>query len=103
VDAGEVLEEAAAREVREEVGVDVRIDALLGVYSEPGEPVIFIAYAGSIIGGAPAAGDEAIEVGLFPADALPPLAFSHDDQVMAQWRAQVAPDAGTGRAREQQS
>lgn len=95
VDAGEVLEEAAAREVREEAGVDVAIEALLGAWSEAGEPVIFIAYAGSITGGTPSAGDEAIEVALFAPDALPPLAFVHDDQVMAAWRAHRAAARGT--------
>jgi len=86
-DAGEVLEDAAAREVREEAGVEVRIDALLGVYSEAGDPVIFIAYAGSITGGTPAAGEEASAVAFYDASALPPLAFVHDDRVMEAWRA----------------
>ena len=95
VDAGEVLEAAAAREVLEEAGVDVRLDALLGAYSEPGEPVIFIAYAGSITGGTPVAGDEAIEVALFAPGDLPPLAFGHDDEVMAAWRAHRAGAGGT--------
>ena len=70
VDAGEVVEEAAAREVREEAGVGVSIDALLGVYSESDEPVIFIAYAGSITDGDQTAGDEASEVAAFDANAL---------------------------------
>ena len=33
VDRGEVVEEAAVREVREETGVEIRLDSLLGVYS----------------------------------------------------------------------
>ena len=86
VDAGEVVEDAAVREVREETGVDVRLDGLLGVYSQPGEQVIFVAYAGTIVAGEPSAGDEAIEVGLFAPDALPALAFDHDDQIMDTWR-----------------
>ncbi|MEI7925890.1 MAG: NUDIX domain-containing protein [Chloroflexota bacterium] len=103
VDAGEILEAAAAREVREEAGVAVRIDALLGAYSEADEPVIFIAYAGSITGGTPAPGDEAIEVGVFAPDALPPLAFVHDDRVMAAWRAHRAGrDAAADGTKEQQ-
>ena len=93
VDAGEVLEAAAAREVREEAGVEVRIDALLGAYSEADEPVIFIAYAGHLVSGTPTAGDEAFEVALFAPDALPPLAFVHDDRVVAAWRAHRAADA----------
>ncbi|MFA7249017.1 MAG: NUDIX domain-containing protein [Dehalococcoidia bacterium] len=90
VDAGEVLEAAATREVLEEAHVEVRIEALLGVYSEADEPVIFIAYAGSMIGGTPSPGDEAIEVGLFAPHDLPRLAFPHDDRVLgawAEWRA----------------
>ena len=87
VDAGEILEVAAAREVREEAGVEVRIDALLGAYSEADEPVVFIAYAGHIVGGTPVGGAETSDVALFaPAD-LPPLAFVHDDQVIEAWRA----------------
>ena len=87
VDAGEVLEVTAAREVREEAGVEVRIDALLGAYSEAGEPVVFLAYAGRIVAGALAGSDETSDVTLFAPDDLPPLAFVHDDQVIEAWRA----------------
>jgi 8-oxo-dGTP diphosphatase len=86
VDAGEVVAEAAAREVREEAGVEVRVDALLGVYSTRGNPVVFIAYAGTIVSGDPFPGDEAFEVGLFAPDALPDLAFPHDPAIMEAWR-----------------
>jgi ADP-ribose pyrophosphatase YjhB (NUDIX family) len=86
VDAGEAVSEAAVREVREETNVEVHIDRLLGVYSRPGETVVFIAYAGSIVDGTPAPGDEAFEVGLFSPDALPELAFPHDEDIVAAWR-----------------
>lgn len=87
VDAGEVVEEAAARECREETGLDVSIDAILGVYSAPGERVIFIAFAGTAIGGRLEAGEECMEVGVYPPDALPELAFPNDDAILAAWRA----------------
>lgn len=87
VDAGEVVEAAAAREVLEETGVHVQLDALLGVYSEAAEPVVFVAYAGTIVSGEPIAGDEALEVGFFAPDALPELPFPHDARVMAAWHA----------------
>jgi ADP-ribose pyrophosphatase YjhB (NUDIX family) len=86
VDAGEVVEDAAAREVLEETGVTVRLDGLLGVYSEPGNQVVFVAFAGTPIAGEPVAGDEAFEVGYFPAGALPDLPFPHDGRVLDAWR-----------------
>ena len=36
VEAGETVEEARTREVKEEVGVDVRLEGLIGVYSTRG-------------------------------------------------------------------
>jgi ADP-ribose pyrophosphatase YjhB (NUDIX family) len=88
VDAGEVVEAAAAREAFEEAGVHVRIDGLLGVYSTAGNPVVFVAYAATVLDGEePAAGEEAYEVGLFPLDTLPDLAFPHDPAILAAWRA----------------
>ena len=86
VDAGEVLEEAAAREVVEEANVEVAVDALLGAWSTAGNPVVFLAYAGHVVAGTPAPGDEAFEVAWYPADALPPLAFDHDAEVVDAWR-----------------
>lgn len=86
VDAGEVLEEAAAREVQEETNVEVAVDHLLGAWSDAGNPVVFLAYLGRVIAGTPTPGPEASEVAWFAADALPPLAFDHDDEVIAAWR-----------------
>ena len=85
VDAGEVVEAAAVREVLEETGVEVRLERLLGVYSTAGERIIFIAYAGSVVGGRLTAGDETLEVGAFDPRALPALAFPHDAEILATW------------------
>ena len=95
VDAGEVVEDAAVREVIEETGVTVRLDGLLGVYSEPGNQVVFVAFAGTPIAGEPAPGDEAFEVGYFPVDALPDLPFPHDARVLDAWRAHRAGGSST--------
>ena len=86
VDAGEVVEEAALREVREETGVEVALDRLLGVWSHADDPVIFVAYAGHHVAGEAAAGPEAFEVAYFDPDELPDLPFPHDQEVMAAWR-----------------
>ena len=90
VDAGEVVEAAAVRECEEETGLEVSIDKLLGVYSVSGERVIFVAFAGTAVGGKLEAGEECIEVGVFPPDALPELAFPNDQAIMEAWNAHRA-------------
>jgi ADP-ribose pyrophosphatase YjhB (NUDIX family) len=89
VDRGEVVEDAAAREALEETGLEVRITGLIGVFSEPGGSVVFVMYEGEpATGGDPVAGPEALEVGFFAPDGLPPLAFAHDARIIERWRAQ---------------
>jgi 8-oxo-dGTP diphosphatase len=85
VDAGEIPEEAAIREVEEETGIQVQLDRMLGVYSKAGERVIFIAYAGHAVGGRLEAGEECTEVKTFPPDGLPQLAFPNDGAILDAW------------------
>lgn len=95
VDAGEVLEDAAVREVLEETGVHVAIDRLVGAWSGPDSAVVFLAYAGHVTGGEAAPGDEALAVDWFALDALPPLAFSHDGEIVEAWRSGTGAPART--------
>ncbi len=93
VDRGEVVEEAAAREVREEVNLPVRIDRLLGLYSAAGNPVVLAVYAATPLADEFTAGEEVSAVALFdPAD-LPPLAFPHDARIIADYLAAQRPPA----------
>jgi ADP-ribose pyrophosphatase YjhB (NUDIX family) len=96
VDAGEKVEEAAIREVEEETGIKVRIDQLLGVYSTAGERTIFIAYAGSAVGGELSAGEECLEVRAFAPEDVPNLAFPHDDAILRAWARRSERDTGSG-------
>lgn len=83
VDVGETVEQAAIREAKEEVCLDVSLTCLLGVYSDPARDArghtvtaIYIATATGI----PQAADDAKNVKIFNIDALPTqLAFDHDD------------------------
>ena len=86
VDRGEVVEEAAAREVEEETGLLVKIEGLVGLFSEAGSPTIVAAFAGVETGGILQAGPEALEVAFFNLDSLPPLAFPRDFQMLHRWR-----------------
>ena len=86
VDAYEDVHEAAVREAREETGLAVTIEHLLGVYQEPNSRVIYLAFAATAGEGEPTPGDECTDVRFFPPDALPPPAFHHDAAIIAAWR-----------------
>jgi len=86
VERGEVVETAAIREVREEVGLAVTVGPVLGVLSEPGEPVVLLPYPALTATGVPVPGDDLVELGWFAPDALPTLAFDHDTHIIQLWR-----------------
>lgn len=87
VNRGEVLEEAAVREVLEEMAITVELRGLVGAYSTPGEAVILIVYAGYLLSGTPTPdGHEVEAIQRFRPDHLPALAFAHDAQIIADWR-----------------
>ena len=77
---------AAKREVLEETGLKVEVTEVVGVYSQPGHPVILIIYDSRIVEGAPEPGPEVLELGFFPTEELPPLAFHRDRQVLESWQ-----------------
>ena len=86
IDRGEVVENAAIREVWEETGLRVKVGELIGLFSESGDPVIVAVFAASEIGGELEPGPEALEVGFFPVDDLPELAFPRDQYVLSKWQ-----------------
>jgi 8-oxo-dGTP diphosphatase len=81
VDVGETVTRAAVREAKEETGLDVTLDALLGCYSDPARDprghtasLVYIAHAS----GEPLADDDAANLALFdPARIDVQLAFDH--------------------------
>jgi 8-oxo-dGTP diphosphatase len=78
LDAGEDPRGGAVREVREETGLTVAVDAFLGAFIEPDprEPSVFLLFEGHVVAGTMRAADDADRVAFFAADELPPLAFA---------------------------
>ncbi len=80
VDVGETVEEAAVREANEETGLDVELQGLVGVFSDPDRDprghTVSICFA-ALGQGTPRASSDAQDVALFDLDELPALAFDH--------------------------
>ena len=81
VDVFETVESACVREAKEETSLDVRLNVLLGVYSDPKRDprghTVSAAYVCEIVGGELKAADDAKKAKWFSLDDLPKLAFDH--------------------------
>ncbi len=82
VEIGERVEDACKREMREETGLDVHIERLLGVYSDPkrdprfhSASCVFVCHAS----GMPRGGDDAKEAKIYRLEDIPlsDLVFDH--------------------------
>jgi ADP-ribose pyrophosphatase YjhB (NUDIX family) len=71
VDRGEPLTSAAIREAREECGLDVRLDALVNIYSYAGRAPVIVVYAATATGGTLCVDDESLEVVELETSAIP--------------------------------
>lgn len=85
MDIGETFAQSAIREVKEETGFDVRIDRIIGIYSDPGHVFAYsdgevrqefnICLAATIVGGRLAVSRESTDVRFFSFDELDGLAM----------------------------
>ena len=88
VNRGERVEDGAAREVNEETGLIVSIDRLIGLFSEPDEPIVLAVFSGHKIGGEiNCESIEVMDVDGFSLNNLPPLAFERDLSILEMWHA----------------
>jgi len=92
LDPGEHPEDGVRRELREESGLDVDPRRLVGIYmdtyGDDGEPTLNLMYECGVVGGEERAGDDAVEIGWFPLDAIPGnVAFESARRAIADWRA----------------
>ncbi len=87
VDRGEPILGAAAREAREEAGLEVRIEHLIGIYSYTGCTPVIIVYAATATSGTLGVDDENLEARWFDAAAIPwdLLAFRSTREALATY------------------
>lgn len=85
VEMNETYEQAALREIREETGLEVRLDSFLGIFHNhdmvwsngDAAHVISAMFTASIVSGEPRIDGESYELRFFGLDELPPL-FAED-------------------------
>ena len=87
VDEGESVAQAAIRETREETGLEVELNRLIGIYSRPNWPgagMHIVSFAATPIGGKLKADPrEVIEIGFFAQDELPSdLLYWHKQRII---------------------
>lgn len=87
LDLGEDPRVAAAREAREEAGVEVSVGAVIDVFANPIAEggAVFVLFDAAWVGGTPAPGDDADAAAFFGRDELPPLAFASTEAVVQRW------------------
>ncbi|HEX5479038.1 MAG TPA: NUDIX hydrolase [Dehalococcoidia bacterium] len=96
LEVGERPEDGAVRETKEEVGLDVTLRALLGVYSRPHVGIVLVVYESTSPSAAAYVADaESLDVRWFDLGDIPwdELAFDTTAAALRDWTARHAPDA----------
>jgi ADP-ribose pyrophosphatase YjhB (NUDIX family) len=101
VDRGETVEAAAVREAREEAGVGVRLDDLLGVYSYRGQTAVILVYRATVVEGEPRPLSESLDGRAFAEDRIPwdQLAFHSTAEALRDYLAVERGERAPGRSR----
>jgi len=85
VEFKETVENATIREAKEETGLDIEIERLVGVYSDPERDprghTVAVAFLCRKVGGELTASDDAAEAKEFKIKEMPEMAFDHRKMV----------------------
>ncbi len=86
MEMGETVEDAARRETREELNMEIRLQRLLNVYSRPAMPTVLVVYLADAIS-EPSIGHETLEFASFSATEIPwkHLAFWNTHAALRDW------------------
>ncbi len=76
IEAGESVQEAVVREVREETGLWVAVHDQLGTWSTPSKETVITFFVAHVVGGALQAGTDAAQTAWFSLNEIPQIAFS---------------------------
>ncbi len=87
LELGETAEEGAAREANEEVGLDVKVGAVLGVYTGITAGHVSVVFRAASVRGRPSPGPEVLETAWFLPQKIPwdGLAFETTRQALRDW------------------
>jgi ADP-ribose pyrophosphatase YjhB (NUDIX family) len=94
VEMDERVEETAVREAREEVGLDVDLGPLLGVYTRPDAGIVLVVYVSAGFRGEPVTTRETLETAWFHHADIPwdGLAFETTAAALRDWVARFVPE-----------
>ena len=88
VEYGETVELAAIRETKEETGLDIELDGIVGVYSDPHRDprghIISICFLGYKIGGKLIADTDAADVKCFGVDEVSRIEMAFDHHIILE-------------------
>ncbi len=88
VEYGETVELAAIRESKEETGLDIELDGIVGIYSDPDRDprghIISICFLGSKIGGELVADTDATDVKCFGVDEISRIEMAFDHNIILE-------------------
>ncbi len=87
IEFGEMPAETAAREVREETGLEIKVGDLIHlelIDDDPRGTILGFVYQGKVLGGKPRKDDEIAELKFFTLNSLPKLAFKIHRRLLRQ-------------------